>query len=440
MNLQHSVNKSSPPETSKLQNLDQLLAKKAFICDMDGVIYRGNQILPGVLQFVEWLKANKNFLFLTNDSTKTPREISEKLYRLGIEVAPTNIFTSSMATARYLAKQKPRGSAYVIGEPALIGELYEVGYSMNDVNPDYVVMGRTPNYRYQVIEHACKLISKGAHLIVTNPDPFYPLEGHMAPSSGAMASVIEITTSQKAYYIGKPNPLMMRLALDMIGAESKDAVMIGDRMDTDILVGIESQLDTVLVLSGIMTREAMRGYGFKPNYVLDGVIDIARAAHVDKFSEETILDTTGPFSTYRKVMVLKTTDYFGNMPDELLSKVATGIHEERFEKDETILVEGQPNDKLYIVFEGAVRIMHNGQQVAMLEKGQVFGDMSIMDPEARASASAVTNEATGLLKLNRDDFFKLLKENPDIAQNMLRMLSRRLSETTIKLSNALRSA
>lgn len=216
--------------------------------------------------------------------------------------------------------------------------------------------------------------------------------------------------------------------------------MIGDRMDTDILVGIESQLDTVLVLSGVMTREAMRGYGFKPNYVLDGVIDIARAAHVDTFSEETISDTTGSFSTYRKVMLMKTTEYFGNMPDELLSKVATGIHEERFETDETILVEGQPNDKLYIVFEGAVKIMHKGQQIAMLEKGQVFGDMSIMNPEATASASVVTNGTTGLLRLNRNDFFKLLKENPDIAQNMLRMLSRRLSETTIKLSNALRSA
>jgi CRP-like cAMP-binding protein len=128
------------------------------------------------------------------------------------------------------------------------------------------------------------------------------------------------------------------------------------------------------------------------------------------------------------------------MPDELLSKVATGIHEERFQTDQTILVEGQPNDKLYIVFEGAVRIMHQGQQIAMLEKGQIFGDMSIMNPEATASASVVTNGTTGLLSLTRNDFFKLLKENPDIAQNMLRMLSRRLSETTIKLSNALRSA
>ena len=258
---------------NQIPNLDSLLAKKVFVCDMDGVLYRGNQLLPGVLQFVEWLKANKNFLFLTNDSTRTPRELSEKLYRMGIEVDPKHFFTSALATARYLARQKPKGTAYVIGEPALMGALYEAGYSMNDSNPDYVVMGRTPNYRYQVLEHASKLVNKGAHLIVTNPDAFYPVEGHMAPSAGALASVLEITTGKKAYYIGKPNPLMMRLALDAIGAEAKDGVMIGDRMDTDVVAGIEAGLETILVLTGSTTVADIEKYPFRPSRVLDSIAD-----------------------------------------------------------------------------------------------------------------------------------------------------------------------
>ena len=419
---------------NQIPNLDSLLAKKVFVCDMDGVLYRGNQLLPGVLQFVEWLKANKNFLFLTNDSTRTPRELSEKLYRMGIEVDPKHFFTSALATARYLARQKPKGSAYVIGEPALMGALYEAGYSMNDSNPDYVVMGRTPNYRYQVLEHASKLVNKGAHLIVTNPDAFYPVEGHMAPSAGALASVLEITTGKKAYYIGKPNPLMMRLALDAIGAEAKDGVMIGDRMDTDILVGIESQLETVLVLSGVMSRAEIKNFGFKPTYVLEGVIDIARAAKVDKLTTDQFADDGKALSVFRKVLLLKSTDYFSSTPDELLAKIAPVLRELRVESGATILEQGKPNSNLYVVCEGAVDVLHNEVEVTKLGKGQVFGEMSILDPHAVASAKVVASKATHFLSIDRDTFLKLIKDSPEIALNMLRVLSRRLQETNTKLA------
>lgn len=421
---------------TEAQNLDKLLAKKAFISDMDGVLYHGNKLLPGVLQFVEWLKAKKDFLFLTNDSTKTPRELSEKLYRLGIEVDPKHFFTSPMATARYLASQKPKGSAYVIGEPALIGALYEVGYSMNEMNPDYVVLGRTQHYRYQVLEHAAKLIYKGAHLIITNPDAFYPVEGGMAPSTGALASVLEITTQKKAYYVGKPNPLMMRLALDIVGADAKDAVMIGDRMDTDILVGIEAQLSTVLVLSGAMTREDVKRFGFRPDYVLTGVIDIARAANADKIADkESAADAKG-LSIYRKVMFLKTTDYFSKTPEELLAKIAPALQETKVEKGAGILEQGQPNANLYIVYDGEVRVHRGKQEVATFGKGQIFGEMSILDADSVASATVTATKATRLVKLDRDTFFKLLKDNPDIAQNMLLVLTQRLRETTEKLGKS----
>jgi NagD protein len=270
---------------SKAADMDTLLKKKAFISDMDGVLYHGNKLLPGVLQFVEWLKAEKDFLFLTNDSTRTPRELSEKLFRLGVDVDEKHFFTSPMATALYLAQQKPGGSAFVIGEPGLISALYDVGFSMNDSSPDYVVLGRTSHYRYQVIEQAIRLVDKGAHLIITNPDAFYPTEGGKSPSTGAMAAPIEIATGKKAYYVGKPNPLMMRLALDQVGCEAKDGVMIGDRMDTDILVGIEAQLTTVMVLSGAMTRDDIEDYGFRPHYVLEGVSEIASAVSAEQFKQ-----------------------------------------------------------------------------------------------------------------------------------------------------------
>ncbi|MEO1180914.1 MAG: HAD-IIA family hydrolase [Cyanobacteria bacterium J06636_28] len=253
-------------------NLKPLRDKKAFICDMDGVIYHGNRLLPGVPEFVDWLHQNdKAFLFLTNSSERSPRELKEKLSRLGIEVSTTNFYTSALATAAFIAQQKPGGSAFVVGEPGLINALYEAGFSINDTAPDYVVVGDTRSYSYEKLEHACFLVQKGAKLIGTNPDVTAPSEKGIIPATGALLSPIELTTGVKAYCVGKPNPLMMRNGLKKLGARPEDTVIIGDRMDTDIIAGIESEIETVLVFSGVTQPEDLHRFAYRPNYQVSGV-------------------------------------------------------------------------------------------------------------------------------------------------------------------------
>lgn len=255
--------------------IEKIKHKKGFICDMDGVIYHGNKLLPGVIEFVQWLvDEKKEFLFLTNSSERTPQELSDKLRRLGIEVDEKVFYTSALATAAFLSSQKPNGSAYIIGEAGLINALYNVGYTMNNVDPDYVIVGDTHSYNFEKITQAVNLVLKGAKLIGTNPDTTGPVEGGIMPATKALISPIEIATGKKAYYVGKPNPLMMRIALKRINCSNEETIIIGDRMDTDIIAGIESEIDTILVLSGITTRETIHNYPFRPDYVLNGVIDI----------------------------------------------------------------------------------------------------------------------------------------------------------------------
>ena len=252
-------------------------SKIGFISDMDGVIYHGNHILPGVLEFINWLQhENKKFLFLTNSSERTPLELQKKLERMGLDVDESHFYTSAMATASFLSNQCPRGSAYVIGDSGLTKALYDAGFSMNEVNPDYVVVGETRTYNYEKIEHAIRLVIKGAKLIGTNPDLTGPTESGIAPATRALISPIELSTGKQAYYIGKPNPLIMRNALKKLGCGLEEAVIIGDRMDTDIIAGIESEIDTILVLSGVTTRDEVGKFPYKPNYILDGVGDILR--------------------------------------------------------------------------------------------------------------------------------------------------------------------
>lgn len=244
---------------------------------MDGVIYHGNQLLEGAAEFVEWLlRENKQFLFLTNSSERSPRELRQKLQRLGIDVDEQNFYTSALATASFLAMQSPGCSAYVIGEPGLVNALYDVGITMNDVNPDYVVVGDTRNYNFENIQRAVKFIFKGAKLIGTNPDYTNPLETGMAPATGALVSPIEITTGKKAYFVGKPNPLMMRNGLKMLGCRSEDTAIIGDRMDTDIIAGIESEIDTVLVLTGVSDIHTPSLFPYRPKHILNNVGEIVR--------------------------------------------------------------------------------------------------------------------------------------------------------------------
>jgi len=257
--------------------IEKIRSKKAFISDMDGVIYHGNKLLPGAKEFVDWLVSeNKSFLFLTNSSERSPRELQEKLSRLGIQVDENCFYTSALSTATFLASQKPNGSAYIIGEAGLINAMYNVGYTMNEINPDYVIVGESRNYNYDKITHAVNLVLNGAALIGTNPDISGPVEKGIAPATKALIAPIELSTGHQAYYLGKPNPLMMRNALKKLGAEPEESVIIGDRMDTDIIAGIESEIETVLVLSGISTMENIRQFAYRPSYILNGVDELVK--------------------------------------------------------------------------------------------------------------------------------------------------------------------
>ena len=233
---------------------------------MDGVIYHGNRLLPGVKEFVEWLyKEDKKFLFLTNSSDRSPRDLQQKLQRMGLDIDETHFYTSAQATARFLNSQSPGCSAYVMGEAGLMNALYEVGITMNDSTPDYVVIGEPKSYNYEMIIKAVKLIQNGAKLVATNSDLTGPR---------AFVAPIELATGKSAYFVGKPNPLMMRTGLRLLGVHSDEAAMIGDRMDTDIVAGMESGLETVLVLSGVTTRENMQVFAYRPRHILNGVGDI----------------------------------------------------------------------------------------------------------------------------------------------------------------------
>ncbi len=251
--------------------------KEGFICDMDGVIYHGNKLIPGATEFVDWLKKeNKKFLFLTNSAERSPKELSLKLARMGLDVDESHFYTSALATAAFLASQKPGCTAYVIGEAGLTNALYDQNINMNDVNPDYVVVGETRSYSYDKIERAVKLIFNGAKLIGTNSDLTAPQESGIVPACRALIAPIELTTGKEAYFIGKPNPLIMRHAIRQLDCHRANTLIIGDRMDTDIIAGIQTEVDTALVLTGVTTDENIDNFSYRPHYVLNCVGDIAK--------------------------------------------------------------------------------------------------------------------------------------------------------------------
>lgn len=262
---------------AKKSIIEHIRNKSGFICDMDGVIYHGNKILDGVKEFVSWLQAeNKKFVFLTNSSERTIKELQDKLSRMGLDVGPEHFYTSALATASFIQSQKPNGSAYIIGEAGLINALYNAGYSSNNIDPDYVVMGEARSYSYETIEKAVNLVHKGAKLIGTNPDLNGPIENGIAPATKALISPIELATGKQAYFVGKPNPLMMRIALRKLGVQREDTIIIGDRMDTDIVAGIEAEIDTCLVLSGISTKQTIDEFAYRPHFILEGVNEIVK--------------------------------------------------------------------------------------------------------------------------------------------------------------------
>lgn len=257
--------------------MNEILNKKGFICDMDGVIYHGSKILDGVAEFVQWLqKNNKEFVFLTNSPERTPHELSMKLERMGLHVDAKHFYTSAMATAEFLKTQTPGCTAYVIGEAALTKALYDEGIYMNDVNPDYVVVGETRTYSFEKLEKAINLVRAGAKLIGTNPDITGPTEKGIMPATGSLIAPIEISTGKKAYFVGKPNPLMLRHGLKKINCHSEEIAFIGDRMDTDIIAGIESNVDTVLVLSGVTSLEDIDLFPYRPKYIFKGVYELLK--------------------------------------------------------------------------------------------------------------------------------------------------------------------
>ncbi|MDR1630160.1 MAG: HAD-IIA family hydrolase [Oscillospiraceae bacterium] len=258
-----------------MSEITDIRSKKGYLCDMDGVLYHGNILIEGVKEFVDWLnREGKEYLFLTNSSERSPMELKQKLGRMGLEVPESRFYTSALATAKFVANQSPGCSAYVIGAPGLHNALYDAGITMNDVNPDYVIVGETRNYNFESIAKASTLVRKGARLIGTNPDMTGPDEHGIIPACRALIAPIEMTTEKQAYFVGKPNALMMRTGLRLLGVHSNEAAMIGDRMDTDIIAGIETGLDTILVLSGVTSASMLKAFAYQPKYVLNSVGEI----------------------------------------------------------------------------------------------------------------------------------------------------------------------
>lgn len=242
---------------------------------MDGVLVRGSQPIPGANAFIGRLQeAGAKFLVLTNNSLYTPRDLHVRLQRIGLDVPATSIYTSALATAQFLQTQHPNGSAFVLGEAGLTTALHDIGYVITDHNPDYVVLGETFSYSFERLTQATRLVADGARFIATNPDVSGPSEQGLVPACGAVAALISAATGVKPYFIGKPNPLIMRTALRTIDAHSEESIMVGDRMDTDMIVGTESGLDTILVLTGVTRREDVIKYPYRPTQIAESVADI----------------------------------------------------------------------------------------------------------------------------------------------------------------------
>jgi NagD protein len=242
---------------------------------MDGVLVREEHPIPGADRFIERLRERgAPFLVLTNNSTYTPRDLAARLRRNSLDVPEEAIWTSALATANLLESQRPGGSAYVIGEAGLTTALHQVGYTLTDKDPDYVVLGETRTYSFVRITQAIRLVLSGARFIATNPDPTGPAPDGPLPPTGSVAALVSRATGIAPYFVGKPNPLMMRYALNAIGAHSETTAMIGDRMDTDVVAGLEAGMYTVLVLTGLTTREQVDSYPYRPSRIVESVADL----------------------------------------------------------------------------------------------------------------------------------------------------------------------
>jgi NagD protein len=248
---------------------------ECWLTDMDGVLVHEEKALPGAAEFLDRLvEKQRRFLVLTNNSIFTPRDLAARLARTGLHVPEQSIWTSALATADFLATQLPGGSAYVIGEAGMTTALHEVGYTLTDTDPDYVVLGETRTYSFEAITRAIRLIGRGARFIATNPDVTGPSPEGPLPATGSVAAMITRATGAEPYFVGKPNPMMFRSAMNRIEAHSESTIMVGDRMDTDVVAGIEAGLETVLVLSGSTAASDVARFPFRPSRILDSIADV----------------------------------------------------------------------------------------------------------------------------------------------------------------------
>ncbi|WP_447037660.1 HAD-IIA family hydrolase [Streptomyces sp. DSM 118878] len=248
---------------------------ESWLTDMDGVLIHEGVPIPGADAFIKKLReSGKPFLVLTNNSIYTARDLQARLNRMGLDVPVENIWTSALATAKFLDDQRPGGTAYVIGEAGLTTALHDIGYILTDHDPDYVVLGETRTYSFESMTKAVRLINGGARFICTNPDETGPSAEGPLPATGAVAALITKATGKNPYFAGKPNPLMMRTGLNAIGAHSETSAMIGDRMDTDVLAGLEAGMETFLVLTGLTSRDGIDQYPFRPSTIVDSIADL----------------------------------------------------------------------------------------------------------------------------------------------------------------------
>ncbi len=264
---------------------------RTWLSDMDGVLVHEDEAIPGAAEFVHRLRERgRPFLLLTNNSIFTPRDLQARLSRSGIDVPEESIWTSALATAQFLEQQRPGGTAYVVGEAGLTTALHSIGYVLSERDPEYVVLGETRTYSFEAITTAIRLIERGARFIATHPDPTGPSAQGPLPATGSVAALITRATGVAPYFIGKPNPLMMRSALNRIDAHSESTVMVGDRMDTDIVSGLEAGLRTILVLTGSTRRHAVERFPYRPTFVRDSVADLVDLVDAWDSSDETVLD------------------------------------------------------------------------------------------------------------------------------------------------------
>jgi NagD protein len=248
---------------------------ECWLTDMDGVLVHEGRALPGAAEVIkQWKEEGLRFLVLTNNSIYTPRDLAARLKATGLAIPEEAIWTSALATADFLHSQKPKGTAFVLGEAGLTTAMHEIGYVMTDVNPDYVVLGETRNFNFDSLTKAIRLINNGSRFIATNPDATGPSADGVLPATGSVAALITKATGKDPYIVGKPNPMMFRSAMNKINAHSETTGMIGDRMDTDIVAGIEAGLHTVLVLTGIADDAEINKYPFRPNEILNSIADL----------------------------------------------------------------------------------------------------------------------------------------------------------------------